>query len=148
MKLTEEIFKQIVDDIESLNLDCEKIIIMGSVALCAFGLKEEFNDVDIILVNPTKNCRDDLLAWYSNDGYSLITVENKTFIMDLFIDDCPLEHPIIEISDRIYLSTLDCIIDAKRWLDRYKDRVDFGYMINRLTVMCGLCKSQKGSAEF
>ena len=138
MKLTVEVFKQIVYDIESLYLDCERIIITGSVALCAYGLKEDFNDVDIIVVNPTKECHSELLDYHRNEGYSLISVRNKTFVMDLFIDNCPQEHPIIEVSDGIYLSTLDCVIDAKRYLDRYKDKADFECMINRLTELCGM----------
>ena len=138
MKLTEEVFNQIVDDIESLYLDCERIIITGSVALCAYGIKEDFNDVDIIVVNPTKECHSDLLNYHRNEGYSLISVRDKTFVMDLFIDNCPQEHPIIEVSDGIYLSTLDCVIDAKRYLDRYKDKADFECMINRLTEICGM----------
>ena len=147
MKLTEDVFKQIVDDIESLHLDCERIIITGSVALCAYGLKDEFNDLDIIVVNPTKECHSELLNWHCDEGYSLISVRNKTFIMDLFIDNCPPEHPIIEVSDGIYLSTLDCIIDAKRYLDRYKDKADFECMINTLTEMCGLGQYKRLKSE-
>lgn len=140
MKLTKEILDEITDDISMLNINADKIIITGSVALCAYGLKEEFHDVDVILINPSKSCHRELLSNYEEKGgdYEKVCVHKNQWNIDIFMDQFADEDPIIEISDGIWLSTLDCIINAKRQLDREKDRSDFKGMVNTLSGMCGL----------
>ena len=145
MKLTKEILNEIIDDISMLDIDADKIIITGSVALCAYGLKEEFNDVDVILINPSKSCHRELLSNYEEGGgdYEKVCVHKKQWDIDIFIERFADEYPIIEIADGFWLSTLDCIINAKRRLDREKDRSDFEGMVSALSGMCGLNKKEK-----
>lgn len=139
MRLTEHTLGQIIDDIWRLHIDAEKIIITGSVALCAYGLKQEFNDVDIIVINPTKGSWSDLLSNYSQGSkdYDSVKVKCKDYHIDVLRDDLTNEHPIVSLfgDDTIYLSTLDCIIKAKRKLNRDKDRKDFEDMLLRLKSM-------------
>lgn len=139
MILTEKILGQIIDDIQMLGIEADKIVITGSVALCAYGLKEEFNDVDIILINPTKDSYCELLSRYYKkmDGYYTVKVTDKTFPIDILRDDYSPEHPMLEIAEGIYLSTLDCVIKAKRGLNRGKDHNDFQMMVNSLARICG-----------
>ena len=145
MKLTKEILDEITDDISMLNINADKIIITGSVALCAYGLKEEFHDVDVILINPSQSCHRELLNNYEEEGgnYKKVCVHKNQWNIDIFMDQFANEDPIIEISDGIWLSTLDCIINAKRQLDREKDRSDFKGMVSTLSGMCGLKKLEE-----
>lgn len=139
MKLTNEVFECIIDDIESLCIEAGKIVITGSVALCAYGLKDEFNDVDVIVVDPDKDSYCELLYKYyqEKNGYSLCKVRDKTFPIDILRDDYLFENPIIQVRDNIYLSKIEDIIHAKRQLGRTKDVSDFAIMIDRLKVICG-----------
>lgn len=139
MKLTEYTLNQIIDDIWQLHIDAEKIIITGSVALCAYGLKQDFDDVDIIVINPTKASWSDLLSDYGQgtEEYECVKVKLEKWDIDVFRECFKPEYPIISLSgdDNIYLSTLDCIIGAKRKLNRDKDHKDFEDMILRLKSM-------------
>ena len=145
MKLTKEILDEITDDISMLNIDADKIIITGSVALCAYGLKEEFHDVDVILINPSKSCHYDLLSNYEEEGgdYEKVCVHKKQWNIDIFMERFADEDPIIEMADGIWLSTLDCIINAKRRLGREKDSSDFEGMVSALSGLCGLKKLEE-----
>jgi len=145
MKLTKEILDEITDDISMLNIDADKIIITGSVALCAYGLKEEFHDVDVILINPSKSCHCDLLINYEEEGgdYEKVCVHKKQWNIDIFMERFADEDPIIEMADGIWLSTLGCIINAKRRLCREKDCSDFEGMVSALSGLCGLKKEEE-----
>lgn len=145
MKLTKDVLDDIIDDIAMLDIDADKIIISGSVALCAYGLKEEFNDVDVILINPSKSCRSELLSNYQEEGgdYEKVCVHKKQWNIDIFMEQFAEEYPIIELESGFWLSTLDCIINAKRQLDREKDRSDFEGMFSALSGLCGLNKLEE-----
>lgn len=134
MKLTSEVFWDIVDDIESLAIWADKIIITGSLALCSYGLKDEFDDVDIILVNPNKGSYCELLEKYNEekDGYYLCRVKDKRIPIDILRNDYVLNNPLIEIKDGIYLSSIADLIHAKKELDREKDKKDFLEIENKL----------------
>ena len=137
MVLTEDLLEQIIDDIHMLNIEADRIIVTGSVALCVYGLKKEFHDVDIIVVNPTKGCWADLLCEYetkSNDNYSIIKAKHPNYDIDIFRESFSDEHPItrIDLDGEIWLSTLDCIIKAKKSLNRDKDHSDFEAMQKEL----------------
>lgn len=142
MKLTKEILDDITDDIAMLNIDADKIIISGFVALCAYGLKEEFNDVDVILINPSKSCISELLSNYQEEGgdYERVCVHKKQWNIDIFMEQFAEEYPIIELESGFWLSTLDCIINAKKQLNREKDYSDFKGMVSTLSGLCGLNK--------
>lgn len=146
MKLTKEILDDIIDDIAMLNIDADKIIISGSVALCAYGLKEEFNDVDVMLIDPSKLCRSELLSNYQEEGgdYEKVRVYKEQWNIDIFMERFADEDPIIELESGFWLSTLDCIINAKKQLNREKDYSDFKGMVNALSGLCGLNKLKEG----
>ncbi len=144
MFLTEKSFNHIIDTINMLGIEADKIIITGSVALCAYGLKREFNDVDIIVINPTRGSWSDFLSEYgekdTESTYERVKVGKAGLEIDILKDNYVALDPVVSIgmgfSQEYYLDRLENIIAAKHGCNRQKDMNDFSEMISTITNLC------------
>lgn len=124
--------ENIVKEIEALELKTDKIIIVGSLALCAYGLLKEFDDVDIIPIFGDGNLGEKRFGKYGIDflnnkkayrcGYSTLYIKSNNILFNLLDEDNVVDDtPLIRLSKTVYLTPPLEIIKIKIEYDREKD---------------------------
>jgi hypothetical protein len=105
-------------------LPCEQFVITGGYALQRMGLKDRSDDIDIILVNPTKEAKDILKRLEKEYPAKSTGSENLSIFMheqtkiDVFEEKNKLETLQV---DGFEISTVKRIIEAKKRMNRPKD---------------------------
>lgn len=121
---------EIVKHLSTL-IQCEKLIITGSLALELHGFKVEKNDIDLILVNPAeasvemlKRLAEESPTPYGHrypDALPISFIFEETYI-DIFIEDMDVEDTSLK-AHGFYIAKIDRIVKAKMEHNRDKDWV-------------------------
>ena len=106
-------------------LFCEQFILTGSTALQFHGLVETSSDVDIILVNPTEECKNLLEKLQVKSDFQDIYKGRLAYMfehdgtkIDIFIETSKLTCPSYE---GVFINPVNRIIAAKKKSARLKD---------------------------
>lgn len=118
-------------------LNCENFVVTGSFALYKFGLVDEAEDLDIILINATVDAEDILFNLASApesqhllpkehheeypDSLKLTRIMYQGIKMDFFFGDCFADRQYFTAANGLVYSTANSIFAAKRRADRFKD---------------------------
>lgn len=150
MKMTEEIFSKIRDYIPIGSwygkgcMSNTKLILTGSALLCAYGLMDEFEDVDIIVADSDKSYWSELLHTHNisleEAHYESIKIESNGFVYNIIRDDSYFvksDATKITLDGELYLDSLLHAISAKKRLDREKDKLHFCLINVRLEALRG-----------
>lgn len=110
-------------------LECDQFLLTGSLALKCYGLAKESKDIDIIIVNPTKDTyltldrigvRQISAIDYPSTLRRYCFIEDKSGIkIDIFIETSKITN-CVNI-DGVELNTLERIVKAKKEANRMKD---------------------------
>lgn len=133
MKIDKEIYNKAIDYIPAFKqyergYDC-RIIVTGTFLLCMHGLMDEFNDIDILIVNAPKSFWSD---FYSNNStleikdygsYKNVKVDVGGFTYNIIEDNSYNEvlNAYADCNGEIELDTLKHALFAKKNLNRVKD---------------------------
>lgn len=104
---------------------CEQMILTGSTALKLHGLVDSASDIDLILINPSKECEEIIkkLEEKSNKQNTYKSsvayiFEHEGVKIDIFIENSKIECCSY---DGIFLNPINRIIAAKKKISRIKD---------------------------
>jgi hypothetical protein len=104
---------------------CTQFILTGSTALQFHGLVDSSSDIDIILINPTKECEDMFLRLEEKSGKKIgyksrvsYIFEHEGFKIDIFIEKEKVDCCYYQ---GIPINPIKRIIDAKKKSARPKD---------------------------
>ena len=106
-------------------LSCEQFILTGSTALQYHGLVETSSDIDIILVNPTEECKNLLEKLQEKSDFQNVYKGSLAYMfkhedtkIDIFIETSKLTCPSYE---GVSIYPVNRIIAAKKKIGRLKD---------------------------
>lgn len=104
---------------------CDQFILTGSTALKFHGLVDSASDIDIILINPTEDCKTILekLQEKSNKkntygGSVAYMFEHEGVKIDIFIETTKIDCCSYE---GVFISPIKKIVEAKKKMGRTKD---------------------------
>lgn len=148
MKQNTEIFDKIINNIPIKTWYGDgwykgvKLVLTGSALLCAYGLMDEFNDIDILVTNSTSEYWSELLQIHDikleSVDYESIKIEDSGFIYNIIRDDTyfqEVDGTPISIDGEIFLDSLAHAIMAKKNLKRDKDATHFIQINQRLQTL-------------
>jgi ribonuclease HIII len=126
--------KDIVNHYKTL-LEGEKFYATGSLALAYMGLCEfsEVHDIDIVVVNPTDECKNIVNRLVkehplSTPSYSVYRFRHEKTNIDVFFVGSSEKTRTIPSGDGFDIATVASIIKAKKGYDRLKDWVQLWNM--------------------
>ena len=104
---------------------CDQFILTGSTALKFHGLVDSASDIDIILINPSEDCKTILekLQEKSNKkntygGSVAYMFDHEGVKIDIFIETTKIDCCSYE---GVFISTIKKIVEAKKKIGRTKD---------------------------
>ncbi|MDR2652292.1 MAG: hypothetical protein LBC68_08270 [Prevotellaceae bacterium] len=111
-------------------LPCEQFVVTGSYALAQMGLTDRFDDIDIILVNPTNEAKNTLERLMkdspaetkpSPSGALLASFMHENVKVDVFLENSKIAT--LTTNDDIQISDAKRIFYKKKKMGRFKDCV-------------------------
>ena len=106
-------------------LSCEQFILTGSTALQSHGLVDSSSDIDIILVNPTEECKSLLEKLQEKSDFQDVykgrlayKFEHDGVKIDIFIETSKVICPSYE---GVFINPINRIVAAKKKSARLKD---------------------------
>lgn len=144
----------VVDSMPYVLVDDVKFVLTGTFVLTLFGLMDEYNDVDVLVVNAPGAFWPTLLDKYRGDiaadtpnGYTCVKIKRNGVIYNFIQDD---SYIIEKDSTNLCLDTYCLYVDsiphalmAKWGLGRDKDIKHFSTINERLNALLGISKTSK-----
>lgn len=139
----------VVDSMPYVLVDDVKFVLTGTFVLTLFGLVDEYNDVDVLVINASNSFWSSLLDMYGSDiaevspsGYNCIKI-NRNEITYNFIQD---DGYIIEKDSTnlclgmycLYVDSISHALTAKWNLGRDKDKQHFNVINQRLRSLLSI----------
>lgn len=145
MEFNKDNFDKVLETLDrGLVFEYDHAVITGSFALCCYGLLNEFDDVDLVVMEPDSPSMNAFILLYKESG-STKEAEEETYeslnikvrvgdlIVNLLGDRFMEEPPFLRLGNtKLMLDPLSNILRAKMELNRPKDQMAFEQMDKRL----------------
>jgi len=118
-----------------------EFVLTGTFLLTMFGLMDEYNDVDVIVVNANRKFWSDFLNEHedslieASEFYDCVKIELSGITFNLIQDDryyIASDSMNLFVDDNVYLDSLSHALKVKADLKREKDKVHFEIINQRL----------------